>query len=246
MASGNIAIKSFWYTHNSQLIHHSQLTKIAIINSCSLDYLYRNFLGKMKKVFLIYAVLVVSIIGWYLTAGKGKKIINDSKATALKVSKHSRQFNESIEAVMESYYKMIDDFTKGDTVAVNKNAEKLKAFLDNLKIDELKTDSSIYETAAGIWDNTRTEIAGMITDPSLEAKRESLNLFSNELFTLLLTIHYDLAKLYWQECASAFGEDTPGNWISASEQSQNPYGKKDCVTVKKVINFVPADSTKKS
>ena len=73
----------------------------------------------MKKVFLIYAVLVVSIIGWYLTAGKGKKIINDSKATALKVSKHSRQFNESIEAVMESYYKMIDDFTKGDTVAVN-------------------------------------------------------------------------------------------------------------------------------
>ena len=91
----------------------------------------------MKKVFLIYAVLVVSIIGWYLTAGKGKKIINDSKATALKVSKHSRQFNESIEAVMESYYKMIDDFTKGDTVAVNKNAEKLKAFLDNLKIDEL-------------------------------------------------------------------------------------------------------------
>ena len=46
--------------------------------------------------------------------------------------------------------------------------------------------------------------------------------FSNELFTLLLTIHYDLSKLYWQECSSAFGEDTPGNWISENEQSEKP------------------------
>jgi hypothetical protein len=84
----------------------------------------------------------------------------------------------------------------------------------------------------------------MLSDETLETKRESLNLFSNELFTLLLTIRYDLAKLYWQECASAFGEDTPGNWISKSEHSINPYGKKDCASVKKLINFMPVDSTK--
>ena len=199
----------------------------------------------MKKVLLIYAILIVSIIAWYLTAGKGKRIFNDSKATALKVSKHSKQFNESIEAVMKSYYEMINDFTKEDTVSINKRAAELKTVLDGLHIDELKNDSSIYETAAAIWENTRTEIVGMAGDPSLDAKRESLNLFSNELFTLLLTIHYDLAQLYWQECSSAFGEDTPGNWISPSPQSQNPYGKKDCATMKKVIDFMPADSIRK-
>ena len=146
---------------------------------------------------------------------------------------------------MDNYYKMTGDFVKADTTSINKDITGLKISLDSLKIDELKNDSAIYETAASIWDNTKTEISGMLGDPSLQAKRESLNLFSNELFTLLLTIHYDLAKLYWQECSSAFGEDTPGNWISASEQSKIPYGKKDCTTVKKLINFMPADSTKK-
>ena len=199
----------------------------------------------MKKVLLIYLILIAGIITWYFTAGKEKRISSDSKATALKVSNHSRQFNESLEEVMSNYYKMTEEFVKADTASINKYTLKLKTALDNLKIDELKKDSSIYETAASIWDNTKTEINGMQSDPSLQAKRESLNLFSNELFTLLLTIHYDLAKLYWQECSSAFGEDTPGNWISESEQSKNPYGKDGCAMVKKVINFMPADSIKK-
>jgi hypothetical protein len=199
----------------------------------------------MKKVLLIYIVLIAGIITWYFTAGKEKRILSDSKATALKVSKHSKEFNESLEQVMSSYYKMTEEFVNGDTSSINKHATELKTAIDNLKIEELKKDSSIYETAASIWDNTKTEISGMFGDPSLQSKRESLNLFSNELFTFLLSIHYDLAKLYWQECSLAFGEDTPGNWISESEQSKNPYGKKDCGTVKKVIDFVPADSTKK-
>lgn len=146
---------------------------------------------------------------------------------------------------MEKYYKLVNNFVKEDTVAINSAGTQLKLALESLKVDELKKDSSIYETAAGIWDNAKTEIAGMLSDPSLQSKRESLNLFSNELFTLVLTIRFDLSKLFWQECSSAFGDDTPGNWLSSSEQSDNPYGKKDCSTLKKVINFVPADSSKK-
>lgn len=199
----------------------------------------------MKRVLLIYLVLIAGIVGWYLTAGKGKKVFSNPKATALKVSKHSKEFNESIEGVMERYYKMLNDFVKEDTASIDKRAAQLMTALENLKVEELKKDSSIYETAAGIWDNTKTDIAGIAAASSLQAKRESLNLFSNELFTLLLTVRYDLAKLYWQECSSAFGDDTPGNWISDSEQSENPYGQKNCATLKKVINFVPADSTKK-
>ena len=198
----------------------------------------------MKRVLLIYLVLIIGIIAWYLTAGKGKRVFSDSKSTALKVSKHSQQFNESIEEVMEKYYKLVNNFVKEDTASINKTAAQLKSALENLKVDELKKDTVIYETASGIWDNTKTEIAGMLSDPSLQSKRESLNLFSNELFTLVLTIRYDLSKLFWQECSSAFGEDTPGNWLNASERSENPYGKKDCVSLKKVINFVAADSTK--
>ena len=199
----------------------------------------------MKKVLLIYAVLIAGIIIWYYGVGKEKRVFDDSKAQALKVSKHSPEFNQSMENIMENYYKMTASFTEGDTASINIDAVELAKALDSLKIDELKSDSDIYQTAAIMWDDTKTEIAGMQGDPSLQAKRESLNLFSNELFTLLLTIHYDLSKLYWQECSSAFGEDTPGNWLSDSGKSKNPYGKEDCAAVKKVIDFMPVDSTKK-
>jgi hypothetical protein len=199
----------------------------------------------MKKVLLIYAVLIAGILIWYYGVGTEKKVLNDVTGEALKVGKHSPQFNQSMEDVMSSYYKLTGDFIKEDTNSINKSAGNVSKALGKLKIDELKKDSDIYETAASIWDNAKTEINGMIGDPSLQAKRESLNLFSNELFTLLLTIRYDLHKLYWQECSSAFGDDTPGNWLSESEQSKDPYGKDDCATVKKVIDFIPVDSTKK-
>jgi len=199
----------------------------------------------MKKVLLIYLVLIMGIITWYYAVGKENRVFDNSKATALKVSKHSKEFNQSLQAVMDNYYKLTDEFIKGDTVSINKSAASLKLALDALKIDDLRADSAIYETAASVWGDTKAEIDGMQSDPSLQAKKESLNLFSNELFTLLLTVHYDLSKLYWQECSSAFGEDTPGNWISENGQSKNPYDKNDCAVVKKVINFMAADSTAK-
>ena len=199
----------------------------------------------MKKVFLIYAVLLVAIAITYFSYIKKEGHQDEAKQKALAVSKHSAAFNESIEEVMNAYYRLTEGFVQTDTVVVNRHAAELKTALENLKIDDLKKDTVIYETALGSWDNTKNEIQGMLGDPTLDTKRESLNLFSNELFTLLLIIHYDLAKLYWQECPSAFGEDTPGNWISQTEHSIDPYGKKDCASVKKVINFMPADSLKK-
>ena len=89
---------------------------------------------------------------------------------------------------MDKYYKLTNDFVKEDTVSINKTASQLKTALENLKVDELKKDTVIYETAAGIWDNTKTEITGMLSDPSLQSKRESLNLFSPSylLFVMIL------------------------------------------------------------
>jgi hypothetical protein len=49
---------------------------------------------------LIYLVLVVGIITWYYAVGKENRVFDNSKATALKVSKHSKEFNESMQAVM--------------------------------------------------------------------------------------------------------------------------------------------------
>jgi hypothetical protein len=169
----------------------------------------------------------------------------DTKAIPEKVSKHSAAFNQSVENVLTSYYKMNDGFVAGDTTTINQHATALKLALDSLKVEELKVDDIIYQTALQPWDNAKAEIQSILMDPSLAEKRGSLNIISDNLHTLLRTVRYDLAKLYWQECISAFGEDKPGNWLSKTEQAPNPYGQQDCAELKATINFVPADTTKK-
>src|SRR6476469_5320866 len=118
----------------------------------------------MKKVLLIYLVLIIGIITWYYAVGKETRVFDNSKATALKVSKHSKEFNQSMQTVMDNYYKMTGEFTNGDTISISTSAAKLKTALDSLEIDELKADSAIYETAVSIWEDAKAEINGMHTD----------------------------------------------------------------------------------
>ena len=143
------------------------------------------------------------------------------------------------------YFSLTATFSGGDTASINRSAKNLQKGLDSLQLEELKTDSLIYQTALQPYNNAKSEIVSIITDPSIKEKKGSLNIFSSELMTLLSTVRYDRAKLYWQECENAFGEDRPGNWLSRTEKSVNPYGQPGCADIKSVLNFLPADTTKK-
>jgi len=208
----------------------------------------RIFVKKTRGVngltmFFAILLLLVGLIRFYVFAGSSSNS-NDPKPPPLTVSKHSEAFNQSVENVMNAYYGLTVGFENNDTAIIRQNSNMLKMALDSFKVEELQKDSLIYQTALQPLQNLQAEIASIIADPSLAEKRGSYNIFSNELFTLLSTVRYDLAKLYWQECASAFGEDKPGNWISKTEKSTNPYGQKDCAEVRTSLNFVPADTTK--
>jgi Protein of unknown function (DUF3347) len=210
----------------------------------------RIFVQKTRGVngltmFFAILLLVIGFIRYFVYPGAGGSHNNEPKPLPLAVSKHSEVFNQSLENVLNAYYTMADGFVKGDTSVINQSGNNLGIALDSFKVEELKQDSLIYETALQPLQNIKSETASIIADPSIAEKRGSLNILSNELFTLLSTVRYDLAKLYWQECVSAFGEDKPGNWLSKTEQSANPYGQKDCAEIKTNINFVPADTTKK-
>ena len=194
-------------------------------------------------MFFAILLLLAGLIRFYVYGGSSSSS-NDPKPPPLTVSKHSEAFNQSVENIMNAYYGMTVGFVYSDTAMISQTSNTLKAALDSFKVEELKQDSLIYETALQPLQNIKAEIASIISDPSIAEKRSSLNIFSSELFALLSTVRYDLAKLYWQECTSAFGEDKPGNWISKTEKSENPYGQKDCAEVRTSINFVPADTIK--
>jgi Protein of unknown function (DUF3347) len=207
----------------------------------------RIFVKKTRAVngltmFFAILLLITGLVRYFVYPGGGRSQGNDPKPPPLTVSKHSEAFNQSLENILNAYYGMTDGFVNGDTSVINNSGNNLKTALDSFKVEELKQDSLIYETALQPLQNIKSEITSIIADPSINEKKGSLNILSNELFALLSTVRYDLALLYWQECGAAFGEDKPGNWISKTEQSPNPYGQKDCAEIKTKINFVPADT----
>jgi hypothetical protein len=217
----------------------------------------RNFSGTIT--FLAFLLLLMGLFRYFIIgSGGGGNGPNHSgpPRVSLKVSKHSDAFNQSMSNMLNAYYKMTESFVNWDTAAINTSGNELKIMFDSLNIEELKKDTTgIYESAVEPLANAKAELASIIADPSISEKRGSLNILSDNVRLLLTAVKYDRAILYWQECPMAFGEDKPGNWLSATEEVRNPYlGTKDpqygnkmlnCGAPKYTIKFdPPVDSTK--
>ncbi len=222
----------------------------------------RIFVKKTKginglTIFLAILLLLGGTIRYLFFSGGGGSKNTEHFRPSLPVSKHSDTFNKSMGIILNAYYKMTEGFVNWDTTVINSSGNELKISLDSLKLDELKKDTTgIYESALDPLANAKTEVASILADPSFSEKRGSLNILSDNLRILLIAVRYDRAKIFWQECPMAFGEDRPGNWLSESKEVRNPYlGTKDpqygdkmlnCGGPKDTIKFeMTVDSTKR-
>ncbi len=205
----------------------------------------------MRK--LIIFLLVV--LGGYLVYKFvfKKKEAPREEPKPLVVSKHSDVFNQSVHNILTKYFAMTDGFVHWDAEAVNKNATALQQSLSELKVDELKKDSTIFQTVIFPLDNAKSNVTTILSAPAWPEKRRALQDLSDNLRMLLITVKYDAAVTYWQECPMAFGEGQSANWLSSKEEVLNPYlGDKDpkygntmlnCGETKATIDFTRADSS---
>lgn len=211
----------------------------------------------MKRVLAILGILIVLFVGyiWFFYFRGGKKGPKGPDPKPLTVSKHSPAFNQSVQSLLDAYYSMSEGFVNWDTIVINKQASELRTALENLKIEELKVDTTgIYESALDPLSNTKAATETILNDASLDNKRTAFNQLSENLRLLFIVVKYDANKLYWQECPMAFGEDRPGNWLSKTDQVRNPYmGLKhpeykasmlECGGPKDTINFMVPDTTR--
>lgn len=181
----------------------------------------------MKKFFIILLVLVIAALAvWKFVLNKDKKP-SGPKPVGLQVSKHSEEFNLAMLNMMNAYYGLTEAFVNWDTAAVSANAMKLKTTIDSLKLEEMKKDTAIYSTVESQWGIVKSELDGLIADEGLTAKRESLNMLSQQIFDLLRIVKYDVTKVYYQECPMALdNHESSGFWLSnaaADEKRRNPY-----------------------
>lgn len=179
----------------------------------------------MKKTPVIAIILLLAgaAAAWFFILRKTENT-DPLKGEAHPVqSRYSEALVHSFETMLEAYYRMNEGFVNWEADTIARYSQELKSALDNLQLDELKSDTVIYAKASGELGNIRAEVEGLIRDSALDEKRASLNLMSKLMFELLNTIRYDAAKVYYQECPMAFNDEVSGYWLSPTRAVRNPY-----------------------
>jgi hypothetical protein len=154
-------------------------------------------------------------------------------------SANSAAFNRSFGALLANYYNLKEDFIYENLDNITAAATKLVGSADSLKLDELKGDSMIISTASTYALGISSETKGLLGEKTLEGKRKSFQMISDQLYDLIRTVRYDQAIVYHAYCPMAFN-DQGANWLSSTAQIRNPYIPKqmiNCGEVKDSIDF---------
>lgn len=178
----------------------------------------------MKKIVPLILLLVLALGVWYFAfrneAPKGERAPKDQPVA---VSKYSAGFNSSVNDALKNYYALSEALVNWDTVTLPGKANELKSSLANIKFDELKKDTLIYETASSYTEGLNNDLDGLLTQSSITEKRHSFHSFSQNFYDLLRTVQFDATKVYLQECPMAFNDAEAGIWLSDRSTIRNPY-----------------------
>lgn len=188
----------------------------------------------MKKVFLFSLPLIM-----IACSSDDEKKPEPAPQAPLQQSKNSETFNKGFGNLLSNYYSLQAAFVKEDTIAVSKAAALLQKSIDSLPTNELKSDSSIVQTAKDIAQSIADEMKGLVGEKDLESKRKSFDMVSNNIVALMQTVQYDREIVYKIHCPMAFN-NKGADWLSNKAEVINPYLPKempDCGEVKDSIDF---------
>ena len=172
-----------------------------------------------------------------------QKAAEERKLTApLAQTANSGAFNQSFSLLLSDYYMLKDDFiAEKDSAVINTSARHMIISSDSLALDEMKADSSLIETARSFSLGISAELKGLTGETTMEGKRRSLQMVSDQLYDLIRTVHYNGGVIYHLYCPMAFS-DQGANWLSNSPEIRNPYIPKkmiDCGSIRDTLDFRP-------
>lgn len=177
----------------------------------------------MKKIVIVSLLIGVAICTWWVIF-KDKSGDKGPKQQALKVGKHTSEFNRGVSNVITEYLSLKEAFVNGDTAKIKEQQRMLVAALEGIKLDELKNDTTgIFQSAQLLLGDIRSNTEAIAKETDITEMRQDFRMVSENLFPFLKTIRYEGEKLYWQNCPMAFGDDKDGSWLSNSEEIVNPY-----------------------
>ncbi len=185
----------------------------------------------------VYLVFVV-----FCACGTADEMAKPGKnpSALLAMGADSDAFNRSFSQLLTDYFALKEDFiAEKDSLPLNNTARAMVVSADSLALGELKADSSLIETAKTYTLGISAELKGLTGESTLDGKRKSFQILSEQLFDLTRTVKYKGAVIYHMYCAEAFS-DQGANWLSNNREIRNPYIPKkqlNCGTVLDSIDF---------
>ncbi len=178
----------------------------------------------MKKIALLVILSLVGVFSYYFWYSKKDKTKDTTeKEPPLSISKYSSVFKNSIDNVLTHYYALSEALVNWDTFAVNKNAATLQSAIAEIKFEELKKDTIIFQTAISYLDGLNANIKSVSNHPDITDKRRAFHSFSENFYDLLRTVQYNGNTVFLQECPMAFNDTETGIWLSSKSDIRNPY-----------------------
>lgn len=193
----------------------------------------------MKRPVMLLLVVVALAVGAYFLFFNKAKVDRGPKDQPLTQEANSGPFNQSYSMLLTAYLDIKEGLFKDDTVAINKAAIALQVAADSLKVNDLKADSLIKETAKNYAATISGSAKGLLGEADIDAKRKEFEMITNVLYDLTRTVKYDGKKIYYQYCPMAFN-NKGAYWLSGEREIKNPYfGAKmpDCGSLEDSLDF---------
>src|SRR5664279_1234493 len=114
----------------------------------------------MKKALVLVVVLALALGISYLVLHKNNSESGktEEKDAPLTISSKSSAFNRSVAGVLNSYYKLSDDFAHTDSSQIIASARNLNNLVDSIRFDQFKADTAIVQTAVSLAQSMKGDI----------------------------------------------------------------------------------------
>ncbi len=182
----------------------------------------------MKRFILILATTILLMVIYRFCLYKPNKPQQEVEKKSYQ-TKHSASFDSSINQIVSTYLSLKDAFVDADSLKIKKTGSEFFQAVNNLDTNLLRNDTlCMYDLAMSILQDMGKNASMILNKNDLTDMRKDFSSLTDVMYPAFFqTIHYEGSTLYLQNCPMAFQDEIPANWISNSNQIENPYlGKK--------------------
>jgi hypothetical protein len=180
----------------------------------------------MRKI-LSAAVLaaVLFAVYWFVFRKKENKGSNEPTLQAIKLKKHSPEFNAGIDSVVNAYLNIKTAFVDANVDAAKAATQNFIAQLGKLPLEELKKDTlTILQTVEMNVSDLKANAESLLQQTDITEMRRDFSMVTEMIYPSFLTaVKYEGKKLFVAKCPMAFNDNEAANWLSDNAEIINPY-----------------------